>query len=101
MKLLTKANLEALPPLYSQEELGFQAIAQVKFFTPDANWTWYASEFDPKTGRFYGLVDGLEQEYGYFMLSELQEGRGKLGLPIERDRYFTPTTLAICYEKRP
>jgi len=35
-----------LLPLYSGEELGLDALAQVKFFTPDSSWTWYASEFD-------------------------------------------------------
>jgi hypothetical protein len=30
----------------SGEELGLDAHAQVKFFTPDSGWTWYASEFD-------------------------------------------------------
>lgn len=42
----------------------------------------------------YGLVDGLDEELGYFSLRELQEVRGALGLPIERDLYFEPTMLA-------
>lgn len=81
-----------LPPLYSGEEQGWNAIAQVKFFTPDATWTWFASEFDGEN-IFFGLVDGLELELGYFSLSELLEVRGHLGLPVERDRYFKPTSL--------
>ena len=93
MKLLTKENLKALPPLYSQENKGLEAIVQVKFFTPDANWTWYATEFDGKD-TFFGLVDGHEKELGYFSLAELKKIRGKLGLPIERDRWFTPKPLA-------
>ncbi len=39
MKLLTKQIADRLPPLYSQEECGDEAIAQVKFFTPRTNWT--------------------------------------------------------------
>jgi len=35
-----------LPKLYSGEEKGLEAEALVKFFTPDSNWTWYASEFN-------------------------------------------------------
>ena len=92
MMLLTKANREALPWLYEQDGLGDDAIVHVKFFTPDSNWTWYATEFDGKD-TFFGLVDGFEMELGYFSLSELQSARGPLGLPIERDRYFTPKTL--------
>ena len=37
--------------------------------------------------QFFGLVDGLEAELGYFWLSELTGVRGPLGLPIERDLY--------------
>jgi len=29
-----------LPELYSGEEKGLEALAQVKFFSPDAGWTW-------------------------------------------------------------
>ena len=92
MKLLTQANRKALPPLYSQDGNGGEAIAYVKFFTPDSSWTWYATEFDG-TDTFFGLVDGLERELGYFSLSELQTARGPLGLPIERDLYWQPTPL--------
>lgn len=93
MELLTDEIRARLPKLYSGEKLGMKALAQVKFFTPDSNWTWYASEFDGED-VFFGLVDGYEIELGYFSLSELQGGRGTLGLPIERDRHFTPKTLA-------
>jgi hypothetical protein len=68
------------------------AIAQVKFFTPDGGWTWYATEFDGDD-LFFGLVVGFEMELGYFRLSELKTVRGRLGLPIERDLTFEPTRL--------
>ena len=90
--LLTKADRRALPPLGANEELGLAALARVKFFTPDSSWTWYASEFDGDD-LFFGLVDGIEPELGYFSLSELQGIRGKLGLPVERDRFFEPRSL--------
>lgn len=90
--LLDKASQENLPPLYSEEEKGLDALAQVKFFTPDSNWTWYASEFDGED-MFFGLVIGFEIELGYFSLKELKEARGPLGLPIERDLYYDPQTL--------
>ena len=44
--LLDGESWEKLPPIYNGEEKGLDALAQVKFFTPDSNWTWYASEFD-------------------------------------------------------
>jgi len=92
MKLLTQENRKALPALYSTDGQGDDAIAQVKFFTPDSSWTWYATEFDGED-EFFGLVQGFESELGYFSLSELESVRGALGLPIERDMYFTPTRL--------
>lgn len=94
MKLLTKENLKQLPALYSQDGKGTGAIAQVKFFTPDSNWTWYASEFDPETGTFFGLVDGFDKELGYFHLSDLETVRGAFNLPVERDLNFTPQPLS-------
>ena len=97
MKLLTQANRKVLPLLYSQEEKGLDAVAQVKFFTPDSNWTWYASEFDGED-TFFGLVDGFEKELGYFSLAELQQTRGPLGLAIERDMYFRPVALRTLME---
>lgn len=91
-ELLPKEIREKLPPLYANEEIGLAALALVKFFTPDSNWTWYGSEFDGED-TFFGLVSGFEVELGYFLLSELDEARGLLGLPIERDLHFEPKTL--------
>ena len=45
MKLLTKEIRERLPALYSQDKLPLtDQIVQVKFFTPDTNWAWLATE---------------------------------------------------------
>ena len=85
--LLDPKSREKLPPLRSGDELGLEALAQVKFFTPDGNWTWYASEFDGED-IFFGLVSGFELEFGNFSLAELQQVVGPLGLPIERDLHF-------------
>ena len=93
MKLLTKELEAKLPPLYTNDGKGDEAIALVKFFTPDSSWTWYATEYDPNERVFFGLVDGLEKELGYFSLDELESVRGPLGLRIERDIYFEPTRI--------
>ena len=92
MQLLTKEIRERLPLLGATDEQGMEAVAQVKFFTPDGGWTWYATEFDGKD-TFFGLVIWVEKETGYFSLSELQSIKGALGLPVERDRFFRPTPL--------
>src|SRR5258708_7616296 len=111
--LLDPETRARLPELYGAEEQGLDALAQVKFFTPDSNSTWYASEgcvllkddrYVPVQDRtlddpdvvdiiFFGLASGHDIELGYFALSDLQEIRGPLGLPIERDLYFQPKTL--------
>lgn len=111
MKLLTKAVLKQLPPLYSQDGKGENAIAVVKFFNPTGAGTWYASEGSPicpvhdaydcticpidtwTDFLFFGVIDLLERELGYFKLSELSNFKGRMGLGIERDMSFDPTPL--------
>lgn len=102
MKLLPKQIREQLPPLYSQDGKGGKAVVYVKFFTPSSSWTWLATEGEPvldESGthevdyKLFGLVFGHEREFGYFLLSELEEVRGPMGLPIERDLYFKPKML--------
>lgn len=95
--LLDAYSREKLPQLYANEEFGLMAVALVKFFTPDSNWTWYASEFDGDD-LFFGLVAGLDVELGYFLLSELKSVHGPLGLPVERDLHFKPITLKDLLE---
>ena len=97
MKLLTKEIRERLPKLYSTEETPLEEKTVVcKFFTPDSNWTWYVLEgMEQQDGNvvFFGWVVGLEKEYGYFTLRELEEVRGAFGLPVERDLHFRPRPL--------
>jgi len=96
MELLPKHIQEVLPPLYSQEEKGEGAIAQVKFFTPWTSWSWYASEYDPEKRLCFGVVVGHEREYGYFSLNELEGITGPGGLRIERDLHWSPRPLKEC-----
>jgi len=91
MKLLTKEIKKRLPALGSTANEK-DPMVQVKFFTPDSNWTWYGIEFDSED-IFFGYVKGLENELGTFSLRELKELKGPLGLSIERDRYFKPCPL--------
>ena len=93
MMLLTKEIRAKLPPLYSQEKVK-DPMVWVKFFTPDSNWTWYATEYSPEEQIFFGWVVGFEKELGYFSLKELESARGPLGLAIERDKWFKPMPLS-------
>jgi hypothetical protein len=109
--LLDPETRAKLPALYSNEKKGIEALAQVKFFLPGSGWTWYASEgspvdedsyFDTDKEKvdfvFFGLVSGFEVELGYFSLAELEGVRSQLGLPVERDLDFEPTSLKDLME---
>jgi exonuclease III len=102
MKLLPKEIREQLPPLYAQDGKGGNAIAYCKLFTPDSGFTWWITESGPITDddgtvidtHLFGLVEGQYKELGYVSLNELEELRGPMGLPVERDLWFKPKTLA-------
>jgi hypothetical protein len=91
MQLLTADLRSQLPPLYSQEK-NKDPIVHAKFFCPWSKWTWFVTEGAEEDGEylFFGYVIGLEEEWGYFALSELESVRGPSGLAIERDLYFRP-----------
>ena len=94
MKLMTKEIERKLPPMYSTDGDDTRKVV-VKYFTPDSNWTWYVFEGEKTEDgdyEFYGLVDGFEKALGYFTLGELEGARGPMGLPIERDLYYTGET---------
>lgn len=140
MKLLTKEISRMLPTIEVAGNTDDPPVF-LKFFTPDAGWSWYVigadaclgwsnaggeswSEFmslkdfeakygDMKIGdtkvvdgeqfelediRFTGYVKGLEDECGDFAMSELLTVKGKLGLPIERDRWWTTVPLSLVME---
>ena len=105
MKLLTDellVKLQAQDPYHpsgpGRELPAEELIVHLKLFTPDSFFTWYAvsASQDEKSGdvQFFGYVDGIYPELGYFWLSELESLRGPAGLPIERDLYWTPRSLA-------
>lgn len=83
----------SVPGLYATEHEKDPTV-RVKWFTPDGSWTWFVTEYDPASGQCFGLVDGFEQELGYFDLGEIEQLRGPLGLRVERDLHFTPRPLS-------
>jgi hypothetical protein len=102
MKLLTQAQLAKLlrSGERSQREPDFDPHPVVKLFTPDAQCTGLLSDIDPQDpDRAFGLCDlGMGcPELGWVSLKELAAVRGKLGLPIERDRSFKPKGLLSAY----
>ena len=95
MKLMTKELAKKVPRLYTTEDTKDPTV-WAKYFTPDAQWTWLVTEYDPDKRVCFGLVVGLDTELGYFDLGEIEELRGPLGLKVERDRYFSPKPLSEC-----
>ena len=84
MKLLTKDLVKITPGTVFAGRVTQTPWSCLKFFTPDAGWTWYAIEGSPvdedgyyDTDKpkvdflFFGLVSGIEVELGYFSLAEL------------------------------
>lgn len=92
MKLLTKTLRKKLPPLNATANEPDPMVI-CKFFYPDFSWTWFAIEYDGDD-IFFGLVDGLVVELGFFSKNKLEVNNpGVLGLPIERDKYFKPSRV--------
>lgn len=93
-KLLTDKQLQTIPNLYETENQK-DPICHIKLFLPNSNWTWYIIEIDKSDyNTCYGLVDGFEQELGYFSLSELESISDSYGLKAELDSSFKATRLS-------
>src|SRR5918996_6371113 len=109
MKLLTSSILEQLLrngrirenlAEESRDEADFLPV--VKLFTPDAGCTWLLTELDPEDPDIaFGLCDlGMDcPELGSVRISELESARGRLGLPVERDRHFAPLHTLSVYAR--
>ena len=106
---MTKAIEQAAQKQYPKgSDMEQQIVA--KFFDPTGSWSWFVMNQDPEDPDYLwgivslgtldsALVDGYEVEMGSFSLSELQAVKGPLGLGIERDLYFKPTTAAEVWKK--
>ncbi len=74
-ELMNEEILENVPKLGETEEISAaDKTVHAAYIIPfRSNWTWYLTEYDPETEDAYGLVAGLEPEWGYFNLKELRE----------------------------
>jgi hypothetical protein len=93
---LMPADIAATIPLLYGTERQNNPVAVLKWFTPDANWSWFVVEYSPDERLCFGLVIGQERELGYFSLDEILAVRGPLRLPVERELYFEPTPVSKC-----
>ena len=96
MELLTKELKAKMPALYSTESMTSKTPV-CKFFNPCGAGTWYVIEGEEQENgdwRFFGLVDLLDKEWGYFNLKDLESVQ-TFGLGIERDLYYQPESLEM------
>jgi hypothetical protein len=109
MKLLTQTIREALlrngqmrQSADTNGDPDIDFVPVVKLFTPDAGCTWLLTELDPEEPDIaFGLCDlGMGYpELGSVRISELEAVRGRLGLPVERDLYFSPQHTIAAYAR--
>ena len=96
MKLITKEIEEKFEqyPLGSQENLLGYAKVVVKYFNPIGVGTWLITEGNKLENGDYELFgychlgDDENAEFGYVLLSDLEQIKLPFGLNIERDLYI-------------
>lgn len=73
--LMTDEMLERIPELYAQEDvpLADKEVHAAYIIPFRSDWTWYMTEYDRESNDAFGLVLGIEPEWGYFNLEELKE----------------------------
>ena len=97
-ELLPKELKNALPKISGQEG-NKDPNVYVVFQFPLSGWTWVVTEGDAyeDDNCFFGYVVGLEREWGYFCLSEL-ESVDINGIKVCRDEDHVPRPLSECLQ---
>jgi hypothetical protein len=83
LPLIDKQLREVLPKLYEQENLSSKTF-YARFYLDD--WEWFVMEYSPLQNLCFGLIDGIENGYGYFTIDELES------LGVKRDYEYKATT---------
>ena len=95
-ELFPKQFKEALPKPCEQEG-NIDPTVHAVFYFPLSGWTWFATEGKRVQDDFlfFGYVIGLEREWGYFCLSEL-ESVDINGIKVCRDEDHVSRPLSEC-----
>jgi hypothetical protein len=100
MKLMPDEIAKQVPPLYATEHLPLsEKVVHAKWFTPFSSWTWYVVEYDATQRLAFAFVVGVDDEWGYVSVDELEAIRGPDGLTVERDINFQPATVAVVAKR--
>ena len=99
MMLMTKELEKKLNryPIGSQDGNGMDARVVVKYFNPCGAGTWLITEGEKQEDGdwlLFGYCHLFEWEWGYVLLSELQNVKLPFGLTIERELYITDKTVS-------
>lgn len=93
-QLMTEEIAKTVPSLYEQDGAD-DPIVHVHYFSCVNGWDWYLTEYDPRTGEAFGLVEGYDDELGYFSIKEMAELNRQMGFAaVERDEHFSPKPLS-------
>ena len=89
----------ALPKISVQKGSKNPTVFAV-FQFPLSGWIWFVTEADSYEDDicFFGYVVGLEREWGYFCLSEL-ESVNTNGIKVCRDENHVPRPLSECLQQ--
>ena len=98
-ELLPKELKNALPKLSDQEGNKNPTVYAV-FKFPLSGWIWFVTEGSAYIDDFcfFGYVVGLEREWGYFCLSEL-ESVDINGIKVRRDEDHVLRPLSECLQQ--
>lgn len=100
MKLISK-ELEQRFAEIGEQTSNENPLVIAKFFDPAGSATWYATEYDKETNICFGYVTGLiENEWGAFSISELEQVQCPFGLGIERDIFFKETSFDDLFKSK-
>lgn len=92
-ELMTREIAEELPRLYEQD-CAEDPTVYVHYFSCVNGWDWWLLKFDG-TDEAFSLVEGYDDELGYFSIKEMEELNRQMGFAaVERDEHFEPKPLS-------
>jgi hypothetical protein len=95
MTAASECLLDALPPLYSQEDQE-DPIVHVKLSTPNDIWAAYLVEGKKRGDDYivFGLFISASKTWGQVSFRKLEEALQSEGLSLIQDHDFTPAPLS-------
>lgn len=93
-QLMTREIAKTAPRLYEQDGAEDPTV-YAHYFSCMNGWDWWLLEFDG-TDEAFGLVEGYDDELGYFSIKEMEELNRQMGFAaVERDSMGEAVRLAL------